>query len=47
METTEEKKKTVNLIKSWEDWDADDDKVTNSEGKKLCLIEDPDCEACQ
>ena len=21
METTEEKKKTVNLVKSWEDWD--------------------------
>jgi hypothetical protein len=44
---TEEKKKVVNLIKSWEDWDDADDKLVTSEGKKLCLIDNPDCEACQ
>jgi len=47
MEKTEEKAKVVNLIKTWEDWDEADDKSPTTEGKKLCLIEDPDCEACQ
>jgi len=44
MEKAEEQKKAT-LIQAWEDWD--EAPKTDSEGPKLCKIENPDCEACQ
>jgi len=46
MEKTEEQKK-VTLIQAWEDWDDAGSPKENSEGPKLCKIDNPDCEACQ
>lgn len=45
MEMTEEQKKTT-LIQAWEDRDDAAPKL-ESEGPKLCKIDNPDCEACQ
>ena len=45
MEKTEDQKKTT-LIQAWEDWD-DAGAPKESDGPKLCKIENPDCEACQ
>ena len=45
MEKTEEQKMTT-LIQAWEDWD-DAVPKQESEGPKLCKIDNPDCEACQ
>ncbi len=44
MDTKNEPKKP--LVQVWEEWDEQKTEAS-PDAPKLCLIDDPDCEACQ